>query len=166
MQNVSFVFVFVSCFGYYYLGYRVIKKIGEGTFSEVLKTQSLKDGKFYACKTMKQTINRYVSCSKRPAHRHHSLLCVWTLETWGSLSILLDGRLTYLWPCSDEVTIEVTARNVSWLCPFKSVQAFALLNCPHTGTLLCTCIMLVICWSYEILFHWSTSLQYNFCQVH
>uniref|UniRef100_A0A8C3ASW8 mitogen-activated protein kinase n=1 Tax=Cyclopterus lumpus TaxID=8103 RepID=A0A8C3ASW8_CYCLU len=34
-----------------------ISKIGEGTFSEVLKTQSLKDGKFYACKTMKQTIN-------------------------------------------------------------------------------------------------------------
>ncbi|XP_035465285.1 MAPK/MAK/MRK overlapping kinase isoform X1 [Scophthalmus maximus] len=38
-------------------GYKTIKKIGEGTFSEVLKTQSLKDGKFYACKTMKQTIN-------------------------------------------------------------------------------------------------------------
>ncbi|KAM3595310.1 uncharacterized protein V6R79_021524 [Siganus canaliculatus] len=38
-------------------GYKVIKKIGEGTFSEVLKTQSLNDGRFYACKTMKQTIN-------------------------------------------------------------------------------------------------------------
>ncbi|XP_037343384.1 MAPK/MAK/MRK overlapping kinase-like isoform X1 [Pungitius pungitius] len=38
-------------------GYKTIKKIGEGTFSEVLKTQSLKDGKFYACKTMKQRIN-------------------------------------------------------------------------------------------------------------
>ncbi|CAN9502493.1 unnamed protein product [Ophioblennius macclurei] len=38
-------------------GYKTIKKIGEGTFSEVVKTQSLKDGKFYACKTMKQTIN-------------------------------------------------------------------------------------------------------------
>ncbi|XP_056282402.1 MAPK/MAK/MRK overlapping kinase-like isoform X1 [Pseudoliparis swirei] len=38
-------------------GYKTIKKIGEGTFSDVLKTQSLKDGKFYACKTMKQTIN-------------------------------------------------------------------------------------------------------------
>ncbi|XP_023208444.1 MAPK/MAK/MRK overlapping kinase isoform X2 [Xiphophorus maculatus] len=38
-------------------GYKIIKKIGEGTFSEVLKTQNLKDGKFYACKTMKQTIN-------------------------------------------------------------------------------------------------------------
>ncbi|XP_034015874.1 MAPK/MAK/MRK overlapping kinase-like isoform X2 [Thalassophryne amazonica] len=37
--------------------YKIIKKIGEGTFSEVVKTQSLKDGKFYACKTMKQTIN-------------------------------------------------------------------------------------------------------------
>ncbi|XP_023263235.1 MAPK/MAK/MRK overlapping kinase isoform X3 [Seriola lalandi dorsalis] len=38
-------------------GYKIIKKIGEGTFSEVVKTQSLKDGKFYACKKMKQTIN-------------------------------------------------------------------------------------------------------------
>ncbi|XP_056152366.1 MAPK/MAK/MRK overlapping kinase-like [Lampris incognitus] len=38
-------------------GYKIIKKIGEGTFSEVVKTQSLKDGKFYACKTMRQTIN-------------------------------------------------------------------------------------------------------------
>ncbi|CAL8301318.1 unnamed protein product [Boreogadus saida] len=37
-------------------GYKIIKKIGEGTFSEVVKTQSVKDGKFYACKTMKQTI--------------------------------------------------------------------------------------------------------------
>lgn len=37
--------------------YRVIRKIGEGTFSEVMKVQSLKDGKYYACKTMKQPID-------------------------------------------------------------------------------------------------------------
>ncbi|KAJ8394232.1 hypothetical protein AAFF_G00048150 [Aldrovandia affinis] len=37
--------------------YKIIKKIGEGTFSEVLKTQSLKDGKYYACKTMKQSVD-------------------------------------------------------------------------------------------------------------
>uniref|UniRef100_A0A671T202 MAPK/MAK/MRK overlapping kinase-like n=1 Tax=Sinocyclocheilus anshuiensis TaxID=1608454 RepID=A0A671T202_9TELE len=36
--------------------YRIIRKIGEGTFSDVMKVQSLKDGKHYACKTMKQTI--------------------------------------------------------------------------------------------------------------
>ncbi|XP_058605984.1 MAPK/MAK/MRK overlapping kinase-like isoform X2 [Onychostoma macrolepis] len=36
--------------------YRVIRKIGEGTFSDVMKVQSLKDGKYYASKTMKQTI--------------------------------------------------------------------------------------------------------------
>lgn len=53
--------VFVLLFFASRAGYKVIKKIGEGTFSEVLKTQSLKDGKFYACKTMKQTINRYAS---------------------------------------------------------------------------------------------------------
>ncbi|XP_061897480.1 MAPK/MAK/MRK overlapping kinase-like isoform X2 [Entelurus aequoreus] len=38
-------------------GYKMIKKIGEGSFSEVVKTQSMKDGKYYACKTMKQTVN-------------------------------------------------------------------------------------------------------------
>ncbi|XP_031436849.1 MAPK/MAK/MRK overlapping kinase isoform X2 [Clupea harengus] len=37
--------------------YRIVKKIGEGTFSEVVKTQSLKDGKYYACKTIKQSID-------------------------------------------------------------------------------------------------------------
>ncbi|XP_063189102.1 MAPK/MAK/MRK overlapping kinase isoform X8 [Chroicocephalus ridibundus] len=34
--------------------YKPIGKIGEGTFSDVLKTLSLRDGKYYACKHMKQ----------------------------------------------------------------------------------------------------------------
>ncbi|XP_055969701.1 MAPK/MAK/MRK overlapping kinase isoform X2 [Sorex fumeus] len=34
--------------------YKAIGKIGEGTFSEVMKVQSLRDGNFYACKQMKQ----------------------------------------------------------------------------------------------------------------
>ncbi|XP_023392895.1 MAPK/MAK/MRK overlapping kinase isoform X6 [Pteropus vampyrus] len=36
------------------LGYKAIGKIGEGTFSEVMKMQSLRDGNYYACKQMKQ----------------------------------------------------------------------------------------------------------------
>uniref|UniRef100_A0A8C8EM80 Protein kinase domain-containing protein n=1 Tax=Oncorhynchus tshawytscha TaxID=74940 RepID=A0A8C8EM80_ONCTS len=40
-----------------YADYKIIKKIGEGTFSEVVKAQSLKDGKYYACKTMKQSLS-------------------------------------------------------------------------------------------------------------
>ncbi|XP_055497110.1 MAPK/MAK/MRK overlapping kinase-like isoform X12 [Leucoraja erinacea] len=36
--------------------YRLVAKIGEGTFSEVWKAQSLKNGTFYACKKMKQYI--------------------------------------------------------------------------------------------------------------
>ncbi|XP_053157309.1 MAPK/MAK/MRK overlapping kinase isoform X4 [Hemicordylus capensis] len=36
------------------LEYKTIGKIGEGTFSDVLKIQSLKDGRYYACKQMKQ----------------------------------------------------------------------------------------------------------------
>ncbi|XP_058596299.1 MAPK/MAK/MRK overlapping kinase isoform X2 [Neofelis nebulosa] len=34
--------------------YKAIGKIGEGTFSEVTKLQSLRDGSYYACKQMKQ----------------------------------------------------------------------------------------------------------------
>ncbi|KAG9481878.1 hypothetical protein GDO78_010876 [Eleutherodactylus coqui] len=34
--------------------YKIINKIGEGTFSEVVKAQSLRDGHYYACKKMKQ----------------------------------------------------------------------------------------------------------------
>ncbi|XP_074147326.1 MAPK/MAK/MRK overlapping kinase isoform X4 [Sminthopsis crassicaudata] len=34
--------------------YKAIGKIGEGTFSEVIKMQNLKDGNYYACKQMKQ----------------------------------------------------------------------------------------------------------------
>ncbi|KAM6068870.1 MAPK/MAK/MRK overlapping kinase isoform 2-T2 [Theristicus caerulescens] len=34
--------------------YKPVGKIGEGTFSDVLKTLSLRDGKYYACKHMKQ----------------------------------------------------------------------------------------------------------------
>lgn len=38
--------------------YRVSGRMGEGTFSEVLKCQSLLDGKLYACKKMKQRYDR------------------------------------------------------------------------------------------------------------
>lgn len=38
--------------------YRLVAKKGEGTFSEVLKAQNVKDGKYYAIKCMK---NRFDS---------------------------------------------------------------------------------------------------------
>lgn len=37
--------------------YRILGKKGEGTFSEVLKCQHIKDGTYYACKKMKQHYN-------------------------------------------------------------------------------------------------------------
>ncbi|NWX82934.1 MOK kinase, partial [Nothoprocta pentlandii] len=37
-----------------FLEYRAVGKIGEGTFSDVLKMLNLRDGKYYACKHMKQ----------------------------------------------------------------------------------------------------------------
>jgi renal tumor antigen len=38
--------------------YRIVGTMGEGTFSEVLKCQSLLNGKLYACKKMKQKYSR------------------------------------------------------------------------------------------------------------
>ena len=38
--------------------YRIVGKMGEGTFSEVLRCQSHVDGKLYACKKMKQKYDR------------------------------------------------------------------------------------------------------------
>ena len=38
--------------------YRVLGKKGEGTFSEVLKCQSIKDSTYWACKKMKQHYER------------------------------------------------------------------------------------------------------------
>ncbi|KAH3852324.1 hypothetical protein DPMN_094829 [Dreissena polymorpha] len=38
--------------------YRILGKKGEGTFSEVLKCQNIKDGSYWACKKMKQTYDR------------------------------------------------------------------------------------------------------------
>ena len=38
--------------------YRILGKKGEGTFSEVLKCQSIEDGQYYACKRMKQQFER------------------------------------------------------------------------------------------------------------
>ena len=50
--------VIVSIF--LFLDYKLAGRMGEGTFSEVLKCQSLLDGKLYACKKMKQKYDRYV----------------------------------------------------------------------------------------------------------
>lgn len=38
--------------------YRILGKKGEGTFSEVLKVQDIRDGTYYACKKMKQRYER------------------------------------------------------------------------------------------------------------
>ena len=44
--------------------YRIIGKKGEGTFSTVLKCQSVKDGSYYACKRMKQSFKRWLAVSE------------------------------------------------------------------------------------------------------
>ncbi|XP_064185786.1 MAPK/MAK/MRK overlapping kinase-like isoform X3 [Anguilla rostrata] len=80
--------------------YKIIKKIGEGTFSEVVKTQSLKDGKYYACKTMKQPIDsleqannmREVQAMKRLSP-HPNIIQLHEIvfdEETGSLSLICE----------------------------------------------------------------------------
>ena len=39
---------------YLFIEYRMIKKLGEGTFSEVFKAQAIKTGEFVAIKCMKE----------------------------------------------------------------------------------------------------------------
>lgn len=109
-QNSSCIWV-LCCYLSLCAGYKVIKKIGEGTFSEVLKTQSLKDGKFYACKTMKQTINRY--SVPKPVLHHFSVVL--------DLCHLPLMRLCDLSPCCNEATVVLFF-----------VQPFAVF--PYTGT--------------------------------
>ena len=41
-----------------FLEYRILGKKGEGTFSEVLKCQNIKEGTYFACKKMKQQYER------------------------------------------------------------------------------------------------------------
>ncbi|XP_021359498.1 MAPK/MAK/MRK overlapping kinase-like [Mizuhopecten yessoensis] len=43
--------------------YRILGKKGEGTFSEVLKCQNIKDGTYWACKKMKQTYDSITQVS-------------------------------------------------------------------------------------------------------
>ncbi|XP_066550724.1 MAPK/MAK/MRK overlapping kinase isoform X2 [Amia ocellicauda] len=80
--------------------YRIIHKLGEGTFSEVVKTQSLKDGSYYACKTMKQPLEsleqannlREVQAMKRLSP-HPNILQLHELifdKKTGSLSLICE----------------------------------------------------------------------------
>lgn len=49
---------FISYYHFFFTEYRILGKKGEGTFSEVLKCQHIKDGTYWACKKMKQTYER------------------------------------------------------------------------------------------------------------
>lgn len=51
--------------------YRVLGKKGEGTFSEVLKCQNVRDGTFWAAKKMKQLYKKFVA--SLPPRRFFSL---------------------------------------------------------------------------------------------
>lgn len=56
----SFVFgVFKFLLIFFFADYKFVGRMGEGTFSEVLKCQNALDSKLYACKKMKQKYDRY-----------------------------------------------------------------------------------------------------------
>ena len=60
--------------------YRLISKKGEGTFSEVLKAQSIKTGKYVAIKCMKSHFDSIEQVSLKTAvmnhHFHHFLAAI------------------------------------------------------------------------------------------
>lgn len=51
--------------------YRLVAKKGEGTFSEVLKAQNVKDGKYYAIKCMKNRFDSIDQVSHSNTPRAH-----------------------------------------------------------------------------------------------
>ena len=50
--------VLCRLYNLFFTEYRVLGKKGEGTFSEVLKIQNVRDGSYFACKKMKQQYDR------------------------------------------------------------------------------------------------------------
>ena len=55
-RAVKFILLILFCF--LSTEYRILGKKGEGTFSEVLKVQDIRDGTYFACKKMKQRYER------------------------------------------------------------------------------------------------------------
>ena len=55
-RAVQFILPMLFCF--LSIEYRILGKKGEGTFSEVLKVQDIRDGTYFACKKMKQRYER------------------------------------------------------------------------------------------------------------
>lgn len=66
LEKLLFLFLLLSLYcviarsnlEFCFVDYKPIGRMGEGTFSEVLKCQSVLDGKLYACKKMKQKYDR------------------------------------------------------------------------------------------------------------
>ncbi|KAM9466870.1 MAPK/MAK/MRK overlapping kinase isoform 3-T3 [Clarias gariepinus] len=91
--------------------YKIIKKIGEGTFSEVTRVQNLKDGKHYACKTMKQTIN-----SLEQAHNLREVQAMKRLR--------LHPNILQLY----EVIFDQDTRTVSLICELMDMNIYELIR--------------------------------------
>src|SRR5258708_6985078 len=73
-SNISYdhhpKFDFMNCISDCIIEYRLISKKGEGTFSEVLKAQSIKTGKYVAIKCMKA---HFYNIDQVIIHTHHYL---------------------------------------------------------------------------------------------
>jgi len=80
--------------------YRILGKKGEGTFSEVLKCQSVENGQYYACKRMKQNFDsleqvnnlREIQCMRRlsPHANIVELIEVIFDKKSGTLALILE----------------------------------------------------------------------------
>jgi renal tumor antigen len=125
--------------------YRLVAKKGEGTFSEVLKAQNVKDGKYHAIKCMKNRFEsidqvnnlREIQALRRLSPHEHII----TLE-----EVLYDqptGRLALVFELMDANLYELIRGLFSSLLPYLLVFAAVLLQLysirarpTHTSSLL------------------------------
>jgi renal tumor antigen len=110
--------------------YRLVAKKGEGTFSEVLKAQNVKDGKYHAIKCMKNRFEsidqvnnlREIQALRRLSPHEHII----TLE-----EVLYDqptGRLALVFELMDANLYELIRGLFSSLLPYLLVLAAVLLQ--------------------------------------
>lgn len=114
--------------------YRVVGKMGEGTFSEVLRCQSHVDGKLYACKRMKQKYDRYtlIKAVELDCVNGGNYFVFTVLNKW------MDYERSRL--CVDSTHTLTSWNSKMWYCEWGSVVWNVLWACTYSDaiiTILC-----------------------------
>ena len=83
--------------------YRLVAKKGEGTFSEVLKAQNVKDGKYHAIKCMK---NRFESIDQVYTHQNIFVIILISFKLYQVNNLREIQALRRLSPHDHVITLE------------------------------------------------------------